>query len=500
MGGQNQKKILLIEPPFHRLFKSTYSLDRYPLGLGYLSTSIRDKTNWKVLVYNADFTPDSELKKLSYLTGAGSYRYLNALASLSDPVWEEVKAVISEYCPDVVGISSKSQNFSSACIVAKLAKIVDKNVIIAVGGPHCSMMGASVLANPDIDICVKGEGEETIVDLLQTIEQGKDLNAVNGIAYKEAGKIFENSPRTLIHDLDSLRFPHEDAEEILRDYDKYHIEAFQYIFATRGCPYSCSFCGSKYVWGQKVRFRSPANVVAEMEGLRKKGLKRIHFDDDTFGVNNAYINDLCENIIKHCHGTKWSCEIHVKLVNERNIALMKKAGCYLIKLGVESGNNVMLRKVRKNITIEEAFVAAKLIKKYGIWLEIFFIIGFPDDTEETVYDTFTAMKKIACDEISYSIFTPYPGTELFDYCKESGLIPDHYDVCRYNHQSHENCFCRNISHQRFIEIASEMEHFVEKRNRLSKLRDAFSLNVFKKFKEYGIRRGIRKGLKLLINR
>ena len=147
-------------PPFYRLFKDTYALARYPLSLGYLAGTIKKETDWDVMVYNADFIPDSEPGiKNSYMTSVGFDKYLCNLRDSSGQVWRETKSVILEYKPDVVGISSMSQNFASSRIVAKLAKEINRDTIVVVGGPHPSMVGGEVLKCRDIDICVKGEGE-----------------------------------------------------------------------------------------------------------------------------------------------------------------------------------------------------------------------------------------------------------------------------------------------------------------------------------------------------
>ncbi len=175
-------RILLIEPPFYRLYKKTYSLLRYPLSLGYLSGSIRTKTNWQVMVYNADFSFRREkFIKVSYLAGEGFRNYLRNLRDLSKPIWKEIKATILEYGPDVVGISAKSQNFVSACMVAKLVKEISKDIVVVVGGPHVSLIGQGILECLDIDIGVIGEGENTIVELLTAFERKADLKDINGI-------------------------------------------------------------------------------------------------------------------------------------------------------------------------------------------------------------------------------------------------------------------------------------------------------------------------------
>ncbi|MBS3097310.1 radical SAM protein [Candidatus Woesearchaeota archaeon] len=493
---KKQHKILLIEPPFCRLFKDTYSLDRYPLSLGYLAGTIKKETDWGVMAYNADFCHNSELIKVSYLTGEGFHNYLNNLKDFSGQVWKEIKSTIQEYKPMVIGITAASQNFKSACMVAKLAKEIDSNIVVMVGGPHSSMVGKDVLKCQHIDIGVRGEGEKTIIELLNTIKMNKGFDGIKGIVYRKNGQNVENPLREFIEDLDSLCFPHEYAPQLLKDYEKYPLTAFKFIFAIRGCPYNCFFCGSREIWSRRARFRSPENIVREIKGLQKKGLKFVHFDDDTFGVNKKYISDLCNTLIRDCPGLKWSCELPIKLIDEETISLIKKAGCYSIQIGIESGNNQILKEMRKNITIEEALSACKIIKKYGIKLLAFFIVGFPQETEETLNDTVKAMKKAKCDVVTYSIFTPYPGTEIFEFCREKGLVDDNYDVSLYNHRSPANCFCVNIPPNRFRALVSKIEKKIDRKNSLNRIKQVFSFNTLDMIRERGIGKSLKEGIKV----
>lgn len=490
----NKHKVLLIEPPFYRLFRNTYSLNLYPLSLGYLAGEIKKDTDWEVMVYNADFNPDSEMMKISYLAGKGFNNYIQNLKDRSYLVWKEIEKTIVDYNPDVVGISVKSQNFASSKVIANITKALNKNIIVIVGGPHPSMVGSEVLNCKDIDICVKGEGEKTIIELLKSISARKSFKKIDGIGYKEKGKIIETSPRKLINNLDSLCFPHEYASEVLKDYDKYHRQAFRGIFAIRGCPHNCLFCGSHKIWGRKPRFRSPENVLDEIKNLQKSGLRYVHFEDDTFGVKKEYIQKLCQLLIKEDLKIRWGCEFHVNLVDSEIITLMKKAGCFSIQLGVESGNNGLLKAMNKNLTIEKAFSAARLIKRCGLELSVFFMVGFPQETEETLKDTFQAMKKLKCDNLIYSIFTPYPGTKIFDFCKAHNLIQNNFDFSLYNHQSPLNCFCLNLKPKDFRKKLKKIEIFVDRKNRINRIKNLFSIETYPKIKELGFLQSFKKAV------
>lgn len=467
MKDNMKRKILLIEPPFYRLFKDTYSLDKHPLSLGYLSGAIRKETNWEVLIYNADFKLDRrslEPFQVRYLTGEGFRQYQDQLRDLSKPVWSEIRSAISQSRPDVVGISAKSQNFKSACRVARLVKEIDPRTVVVIGGPHATLAGENILKEPDIDICVCGEGERTIVELLHAIEGKGDLGDVRGAVFRRNGRIIKNPPREFIRDLDSLASPYETAPEALKDYGKYPPSAFRSVLAIRGCPYNCFFCGSRRIWGPKIRFRSPENVIREIKSLQARGVKRIHFDDDTFGANRQYLRDLCDALAEHCPGLTWSCELHVRLIDDDTLSLMKRAGCFMIQMGIESGNDGILRKVRKGFSVNKALAACEKIKKHGLELWTLYMVGFPWETEQTIRDTMRVMKKSGSDFLVYSIFMPYWGTEAFEFCKRKGLIREDFDVSLYHHQSPANCFCLKIPPAKFRELVSHVEEMVDREN------------------------------------
>jgi len=464
-ADRRTKRLLLIEPPFYRLYGERYGLVKYPLSLAYLSMAVKERTDWEVRVLNADFAAASDPFDITYLTGEGFRHYTENLENPAAGIWQSIRSALVEYQPSAIGISVKSSSLAAAYQIAGMVKDLNRDAIVIAGGPHPSATGPEMLGNPHIDICVAGEGERTLVELLPAIERGIPLQDVPGLFFRN-GPHPEGTPRREpVSNLDALGYPCRYAREVLIGYEDYPRSAFGYLFATRGCPNHCLFCGSREVWGRKTRFRSPQHVAGEIAYLRSIGLNSFHFDDDTFGVNNAYLQNLCRALARHCPSIEWSCEIHVQLVKEENIALMKMAGCKMIQLGIESGNNGMLAKVRKGFTIEEALAASRMITGRGIRLHTFFMAGFPWETQKTLLDTKKVIEEIECEKIIYSLFTPYPGTEAFRLCQAEGLIPERYLPSLFGHQSPHNCFCKHLSPEQFRTLSRDIEETVVTRNR-----------------------------------
>ena len=468
-----RRRVMIIDPPFKRLYHDRASLVKYPLALGYLSGAILKWTDWEVQTYNADFNPNKKAIAIDNVTRIkeGMNHYLRTLADPEAPIWAEIRAALTEFSPDVVGISSKTQNFPSAMRIASIAKEQNPNALVVLGGPHATLSTRAALDDcPDIDVAVLGEGELTLVELLQARQSGAPPDAVAGIAYRRGNRIVFTPPRVNMPNLDELPFPAEAAPQVLRDYASYPAEAFGYVFSARGCPYSCTFCESKAIWTQTTRWRSPENVVRELKLLAERGVQYVYFDDDTFGIRQSYIKELCGLIETQCPGLKWGCEITVGVVKEQSVEYMRRAGCVVVKIGVESGNNQILRSVKKGHTIEKAYPAVDICRRAGIEVGAFFMIGFPEETEATLRDTLTAIKRINADNIMLSIFTPYPGSELFQVCKELGVVDDDFDITIHNHQSPENCFTAYIPPERFQELVRESVAIVTRKNRRGRWR------------------------------
>ena len=470
---KNNKRLMLIEPPFYRLYHDQFCLVNYPLALGYLAGSAIKKTDWSVQAYNADFNTEKKnfVPENDYVTGEGFDRYLSSLKDYSLPIWKEVRKSIEEYNPSVLGITVKSQNFTSATVIAKIAKKINPDIKILVGGAHSTMNGSKVFECDDIDFACIGEGENTIAELLNALEKNIDLNSVNGIMFRDNNKIISTKPRAYIDNLDTLDFALTHAPKVLKDFDKYPKQAFGYIFGSRGCPYACTFCESKAMLTRKVRYRSPENIVAELKLMREFGINQVNFDDDTFGVSKKNIKAMNDLMHDELPDMTYTCETVVQLAKDENVVKdMKRGGCTGTYVGIESGNNEILKKIKKTQTTDECIQAMRNLQKHGIDSHAFIMVGFPDETEETFKQTMDFIPKLKPDNVIFSVFTPYPGSDLFFQCKEDGLIEGAFDLSIYNHQSPLNCFTKNISKERFYELRKEADKFVDNYNQKAKFR------------------------------
>ena len=310
------------------------------------------------------------------------------------------------------------------------------------------------------------------------------IDDIDGVIYRKNEEIIENKSRKLMDDLDHLPFPISIAPKVLIDYEKYPLNAFKNILTTRGCPFDCSFCASKDIWTKNVRTRSAVNVRQEIEILLKIGIKRFQFIDDTFGSKRKFFAELCDQMKTYCKGMRWTCLTRADLINDSLLSSMKEAGCETIQIGVESGNDEILKKMKKNITVEKTLKACKMIKKYNIELQTFFLVGYPYETEETLKDTVNIMNECKSDSIIYSIFTPYPHTALYDFCDAHGLIDKNIDPTLFNHQSPQNCFSLNIKPERFRKLATKIEKMVDRKNNFNRIKSIFVGNGLIKLVEF----------------
>lgn len=337
---------------------------------------------------------------------------------------KEILREIKKFSPNFIGITSTTPEFLEALKLAKAIKIKFKKIPILIGGAHATAMPVQTIKNKCFDVAAIGEGEVTIIELVESLLKKNELEKVKGIAFRKKNKIIITPKREYISNLDLLPFP---AFDLLSPLKNYHSSPGSYknlpigtIITGRGCPFKCTFC-ARGVFGNQVRLRSAKNIVDEIEILIKKfGAKEIRVWDDTFNVKPQRVIDICKEIMKRKLNFSWTCLCRINFAQEKMLKLMKKAGCWQISYGIESGNQEILNKIKKGITLKMAEDVVKMTKKIGIEVKCFFMIGLPGDTKETMRETIDFAKKINPDIATFSITTPFPGTEIYDLAKKTG--------------------------------------------------------------------------------
>jgi radical SAM superfamily enzyme YgiQ (UPF0313 family) len=334
----------------------------------------------------------------------------------------DVERELRSFNPDVVGITSVTPSIYEAYKVAETAKKVREDCTVILGGPHATFMPRQTMKECEyIDIIVRGEGEETTRELIENIEKGVPLNKVKGITFRKENGIIDTEPRPFIKNIDDIPFPSRD----LLPMHLYKFNGVKYttMLTSRGCPFGCSFCSSSRLFGGYWRGRSPENVLEEIKTVYGEyGIRNIEFMDDTFTLDQKRAEKICDGIIEQGWDISWGASSRVDTLSKELAEKMKKAGCWIIFLGIESGSQKILDTIGKRITLEQAKKAVEILKDAGIQVLGSFIIGFIQDTKETIKETIKFAKSLNLDYAEFSILTPYPGTPIFDYAKKNNTL------------------------------------------------------------------------------
>jgi len=347
---------------------------------------------------------------------------------------------ISQIDPDIIGLSVSTLNSPISYAVTNLIKKEFKHVQIICGGPHPTAMPTEVLEKSRADACVIGEGEVTFLKLLETYATKGSLSHVEGIAVRRNGKILLTPCRNLIRNMDLIPFPAWNKIE-LKNYSGYMIKrAWPDVcsISTRGCPYNCTFC-SNPVWKHSkpwIRMRSPENIAKEVEFLINCGAKEIYDYADEFNANLDWAIRVAEKISQLDSDILFKLQLRADKITERFAKSLKKMGCWLVHIGIESGSQEVLDGINKKISLEQVVKGLRLLKKYDIkTIGFFMTFNIWEKNGQLMYEnpqtckkTLKFARKLVSEgllhNISWSIATPWPGSELYRICLRHKLIDE----------------------------------------------------------------------------
>lgn len=417
---------ILLLNPYYSQKRKYYTFYRAipPLGLMYLSSYLR-KHKIETKIYELGIF---EIKDAINL-GESRIRF-----GISD---QKIRSFLKTEKPKIVGITSMySIYYRDVMEIAETVKKFDSKIKVVIGGNHPSDYWHYVLKDKNIDFVVLGEGEESFKELCQTILAGKKtFDKINGIAFRKGGKIVKTLHRKLIMNLDEIPFPAIDKI----DFPKYlQYTKSQYtmrypqasIITSRGCPQDCVYCTVKAVWGRSWRGRSAKNVVDEVEMLIKQyGIREVAFLDDSASVRKKRWGEICDEIVKRKLDFRWTTPNGIAhwTLDKPTIKKMKRAGCYRITFGIESGNIKTRKFLGKPFPLKQAESLIKYANKIGMWTICTNIIGFPYEKMDSIRDTINFAKKCGTDFAPFYLLIPQPTSDVYDYFRKENLLNlDHF--------------------------------------------------------------------------
>jgi len=327
--------------------------------------------------------------------------------------------------PDLVGLTSLSASASSTWALARRVKELLPGTPLVLGGPHLTANAEEFEFHPEADYVVLGEGETTLAELVAALSTGLDLEQVEGLLFRRGERVIRTSPRALLEDLDALPLP---ARHLLlmerylpQPNDQYRLPKLSLI-TSRGCPYGCIFC-DKAVFGRRYRAQSPARVLRELEHLvTHYGARDIAFLDSTFTVDRTRVLALCEALSARGWDLSWTCTARANALDEELLSRMKAAGCWRVRIGIESGDDRILRRIDKGTTTAQVRRAVNLADKMGLRPKGFFMLGHVGETYASLAKSIAFALELPLSDVTVQLNTPLKGTPQYPLALRSGTL------------------------------------------------------------------------------
>lgn len=466
-------RILLIDP-------GTKDMNDYPpLGIGYVAAALENDGN-QIEVLDMAVSDQKDISKL----------YLSNF--------------------ELAGIRATSFTFNRALDIIKQIKLLNKNVVTVIGGPHTSIALGDVLKYASIDYAIYGEGEKTMAELVRLLKfqpnpNQNQLASIKGLIFRFNGDIQINPPRPWIPDLDELPFP---AFHLFKNTSQY--QAYP-ILTSRGCPYNCIYCAAGAIWDHRWRFRSVSNIIEEIKYAKDNynwHNNNFYIIDDSFNIKVSRAVEFCEQLIHKHIEIKWSCQgVRADAMPLELAMKMKIAGCRSINIGVESADPQVLKNIKKGETIEQISTCIENVASTGIIVNGSFMIGNPGDNLQTIRKTMKFIRKSSLFNVSFNTALPYPKTELWKFVQEKGHFLND-DYTKFHHFSQEPLFetvdfpkaerVSAIKMARKFELRHMLGNYLKIRGLRFKFQDIKEYNIREKI-EF-IRRFFKFILDILLNR
>ena len=454
--------ILLIDPPYSSL-KGVPTDCGYNVALTSLAAYLRNggiETGILMGDLLIDFQSiDGWLNTNLKDYAAATRNYEMILNDKSHVVWKKLIDILGQTKPKAVGISYLTPLQS---VVERVASLVRENypdIKIVVGSCHPTFCPEEVMQNKNIDFVIRGEGEIPLLSLVKELKKTNPIwETIPGLYYRDKDRQIKNNPDvSFITNLDELPFLARDLV-FNCNYDTYRVHC---LSSARGCPYPCSFCADKKLWGGKVRRRSVDNVVNELKLIENTyKVNFVDFDDGTFTYDKKYLQTFCNTMISENLGIKWRCTARYDNLDEDLLRLMKRANCFGLYFGLESGSNRILKAINKNTTVAQIINVSEMVYNIGIPSGTSVLFGLPGETKEDMEETLKLMETIKTDIFDVNSYVPLPGSPLWDSMNEEDKKKIDWRKTAY--KSFDNYFSRSVSHDDLKRCLSQAYEIADK--------------------------------------